>query len=314
MSEFDWIEKYLKPIAKSAAAMGLSNDVAIVERKKTEARLIASMDTLVEGVHFLAADPRYTVAQKLVRVNVSDILCKGARPSQALLSIAVPQSMSEQNFADFCGGLAADLSLWEVALVGGDTVRTNGPLVLTLTIFGECIAEGPANRSGAKPGDGVFVTGTIGAGVLGLERAISGVEDHFSSHYRVPSIPPLAVADLVARFATSSIDVSDGLVADARHISEASNVSTELDLSCVPWAAAVGDSVDDMLHLATGGDDYQTLFTAAESDEDSLRQEAERCGVNLTRIGVVRPGNDVALRFNQSLVPVPVIAGFNHSI
>ena len=171
MNEFDWIDRYLRPLAKSPGADRLRNDVGVL--RPAGSSLIATLDTLVEGVHFLNTDPLSSVAQKLLRVNISDILCKGGVPRDALLSIAMPKSFTESDFASLCEGLKTDLDAWTIALIGGDTVRTPGPLTLSLTLTGVCLTESVIQRSGAIVGDTVYVTGVIGRGGLGLSDAQS---------------------------------------------------------------------------------------------------------------------------------------------
>ena len=231
MDEFDLIRKYFAPLATSPGADGLRDDVAEIGTLDGGARLIATKDAIVEGVHFLSDDPIDTVARKLVRVNVSDIIAKGARPDGALLALVWPKGRSVEEIGGFAQALGEDLARWGAQLVGGDTTSTDGPLTLSLTLFGRCGARGPVRRSGARAGDDLWVTGVIGDGWLGLQAAKGalaklGAEERafLVARYRVPEPPPLAVADLVAEFASSSIDISDGLVADAGHIAEASGV------------------------------------------------------------------------------------------
>ena len=310
MAEFEWIARYLKPIASLSDAYGLENDVARL-RLSTASTSIVTMDTLVEGVHFLSVDPPGTLGRKLIRVNASDILCKGARPASALLSVAMPERFAESDFAALCSGLGRDLEEFGISLLGGDLVKTTGPLVLTLTLTGECCGAGPVLRAGALPGQAVLVTGVIGAGRVGHEHARNGIKSAFSDHYRVPAIPRLAFAHVLSDYATASIDVSDGLMADAGHIGEASKVGIELSLEEVPWCEAPA-SVEDCLRLASGGDDYQTLFTVAADKADACSRDAEAAGVRVTRIGTVRQGRGLALHYRGKSIPVPELTGYQH--
>lgn len=313
MPERDWIEKYLRPIATSPDAMGLRNDVAILSPGDRARCSIATMDTLVEEIHFLATDPPATLAKKILRVNVSDILCKGARPSQALLSIAVPPWFGEQHFASFCESLGCDLRHWNADLIGGDLVQTDGPLVLSMTLIGVCCGDGPVTRSGAQDGDAVLVTGRIGAGRLGLAEAHSGNPGTFAGHYRVPEIPALGIADIVSRFASASIDISDGLIAEASHISTSSHISVRMNLEAVPWAHPC-DTVEEMLRLATGGDDYQTLFTVSPALVDDVHEASEAAGISISRIGTVVQGDNARLTYMGRDIELPDFTGFNHNI
>lgn len=309
MSEFDWIDRYLRPLATAPGAHSLKNDVATLSDHA--GATIATMDTIVEGVHFLSSDPIETVGKKLLRVNVSDILCKGALPKDALLSAALPHDFTEESFAALCGGLGADLEEWGVTLLGGDTVRTPGPLTLTITLTGTCLAAGPVQRSGAEPGDILCVTGEIGHGGLGLANAKAGRPSTHADHYRVPRLPGVEIADLIARFASASIDVSDGLLSDTGHLAEQSRVAISLDLSDVPYAAPIS-SAEDAINLATSGDDYQTLFTVPSSDLKACLKRAGESGLSVTVIGQVGAGSGVELRYKGEIVEGPARSGYSH--
>ena len=289
MDEFDLIRRYFAPLASSPGGDGLRDDVAEIAPG-----LIATKDAIVEGVHFLSDDPIATVAQKLVRVNVSDIIAKGGRPDAALLALVWPKGRAHEQLGDFSRALGADLARWGAHLVGGDTTSTDGPLTLSLTLLGRVGERGPVRRSGAQVGDDVWVSGTIGDGALGL-MAATGVLGKLSaeasnllvSRYRVPEPPRLAFADLVATYATGAIDVSDGLVADAGHVAEASGVRLVIRSADVPLSSAANFYVTNeqvpLQALLTGGDDYQTLFAAPASARDAIA----RAGQIVTRIGTV---------------------------
>ena len=168
MNEADWIQRYIAPLVTSAGAVGLTDDVAILS---TDGPMIATMDTLVEAIHFLPSDPLQTVGQKLLRVNVSDILAKGAMPAEALLSIAWPKHRSEAEFSQFMRGIAEDLQAFQVSLIGGDLVAIDGPLTVTLTLTGTCLNAEPVRRSGGQVGDALWVKGGIGRGGSGMAAA-----------------------------------------------------------------------------------------------------------------------------------------------
>ena len=295
MDEFDLIRRYFAPLVSAPGADGLRDDVAEIAPG-----LIATKDAIVEGVHFLPGDPISTVAQKLVRVNVSDIIAKGGKPDAALLALVWPKSRPVNELEDFALGLGKDLARWGAHLVGGDTTSTDGPLTLSLTLLGRVGPRGPVRRSGAQAGDDVWVSGTIGDGVLGLMAArgafgdlIAEARNLMVSRYRVPEPPRLKFADLVARIATAAIDVSDGLVADAGHVAEASGVSLVVDAEDVPLSAMGKSYLDngkvELKTLLTGGDDYQTLFTAPASAHDEIAAAGEA----VTLIGRVEEGEGV---------------------
>jgi thiamine-monophosphate kinase len=310
MTEFAWIDRYLKPIIRSGSAYGLTNDVATLADGRS-APLIVTMDTMVAGVHFLPGDPLVTVARKLVRVNVSDILCKGALASEAMLSLALPYGFAEEAFATLCQALGDEFDHWDIQLLGGDTVSTPGPLTLTLTLTGACLGDGPTQRAGAQPGDGLLVTGEIGHGVLGLDDAMNGQASRHAEHYRVPALPPRQAASLINSFATASLDISDGLLSDAAHIATESMVQLEIVLDDVPFARPAS-TVDEALRQATGGDDYQILFTVEGGDVERCLNEASQSGVNCALIGRVAEGTGLRLFFAGEDVPIPARAGFSH--
>jgi thiamine-monophosphate kinase len=291
MDEFDLIRRYFAPLATSPGADLLRDDVAEIAPG-----IIATKDAIVEGIHFLPDDPIATVAQKLVRVNVSDIIAKGGKPDAALLALIWPKSRPHDQLGDFSRALGKDLDRWGAHLAGGDTTSTDGPLTLTLTLLGKVGPRGPVRRSGAKPGDDIWVTGTIGDSWLGLKAATGGfgalsaeARNFLVSQYRVPEPPRLALADLVAAHAHGSIDISDGLVADAGHVAEASGAALIIEAAKVPLSATgqgyLTNAKADLRALLTGGDDYQTLFTAPQS----ARSAIEASGL-VARIGRVEQG------------------------
>ena len=256
----------------------------------------------VEGVHFLPGDPLDTVARKLLRVNLSDLAAKGAEPFGYLLSCFWSERCGWPEREAFAAGLAEDQARFGVGLLGGDTVKTPGPASFSLTALGWVPAGAAVSRAGAQVGDLVFVTGSIGDGLLGLRAARGELaldEERIAAlidHYRTPT-PRLDFAPVVREFATASVDVSDGLAADLAHVARASGAAIMLNLNVLPLSAAAqawfDDRVDAQLSLedlAGGGDDYQIAFTAHPRHEESLRREAERRLVRLTRVGEVTVG------------------------
>ena len=299
--EFETIERLLKPLAHSEWARGLTDDVAILPSRPGQ-DLVLTKDAMVEGVHFLADDPLDTVARKLLRVNLSDLAAKGAEPFGYLLSCFWSERCGWPEREAFAAGLAEDQARFGVGLLGGDTVKTPGPASFSLTALGWVPAGAAVSRAGAQVGDLVFVTGSIGDGLLGLRAARGELaldEERIAAlidHYRTPT-PRLDFAPVVREFATASVDVSDGLAADLAHVARASGAAIMLNLNVLPLSAAAqawfDDRVDAQLSLedlAGGGDDYQIAFTAHPRHEESLRREAERRLVRLTRVGEVTAG------------------------
>lgn len=303
MNEFDLIRRYLAPLATSPGADQLRDDVALIARLENGMGLIATKDAIVEGIHFLPDDPLDTVAQKLVRVNVSDIIAKGGKPDAALLALVWPKSRPHDQLEAFARGLGKDLQRWGAHLAGGDTTATDGPLTLTLTLTGRVGPLGPVRRSGARAGDDTWISGPVGDSWLGLQAATGKLGDLSAearnllvSRYRVPEPPRLPFADLVAAHATASIDVSDGLIADAAHIATASSTRLALTADAIPLSAVARHYVEnakaDFRSFLTGGDDYQTLFTAPPSARPAIAAAKPAP----LRIGTVEPGEGVVVR------------------
>jgi len=307
MSEFHWIAQYFAPLATRAGAAGLVDDVA--ELSGT-ARIVTT-DALVEGVHFLPDDPIETVARKLVRVNVSDLIAKGARPDEALLTLGWPTRRAEAELAAFAESFGDELKAWGISLIGGDTVASPSGLFLSLVLTGHAEGpRGPIRRSGAQAGDVLWVSGTIGGGLLGLAHARNSIESPATDYYRVPDIPDLKLAELIAMYATASMDVSDGLLADAQKLFAASGCAGRIVLDQVPLFGGRDDVArEDVLALCAGGDDYQSLFCAPVSATETLRNS----GLGLTRIGDVSEGSDLTLVWHGETVPIPNRTGFEHN-
>ncbi|MEO0983188.1 MAG: thiamine-phosphate kinase [Pseudomonadota bacterium] len=309
MSEFEWIARYFAPLARGEGAAGLRDDVAELD---ANGRLIATTDGLAETVHFLPEDPIDTVARKLVRVNVSDILCKGARPTEALLTLGWSNNRSEAELARFAAALGEDLSRWGARLVGGDTLRSPGGLFLSMTLIGRCHDRGPIRRSGGRAGDELWVTGVVGAGALGLRAVWRGETHGFAATYREPAVPPLETADLVAEHASAAMDVSDGLLADTAKLAGASGLGAELALDCAPFASEPVD-LDDAFFQATGGDDYQILFAAGSSRSGDIQTHADALGVKVSRIGRLTAERGLQVTMGGKAVKLPASLGFEHS-
>lgn len=292
--EFDLIARHFAPLATAAGARGLMDDAALVDG------LVVTTDAIVEGVHFLPDDPVDTIAQKALRVNLSDIAAKGAASLGYFLTLQWPDARPAAEVAAFADGLARDQGAFGVTLFGGDTTRTPGPLTASVTMLGRPLGATPG-RAGARAGDDLWVTGTIGDGVLGLAalRGEIAHDAHLIERYRRPS-PRTGFAAAVARFATASLDVSDGLLGDAGKLAAASGVRVIIDPHQIPlsapaaaWRAAQGDVTAALQRLATGGDDYEILFAAAPAARAPLTEAAAEIGLSLKRIGRVESGAGV---------------------
>lgn len=298
MAESEWIKRYIVPLVSAGGADGLRDDVAILN---TDGVIIANVDTVVEGIHFLERDPLETVGQKLVRVNVSDILAKGAVPLEALLSIAWPRGWVEADFASLIRGVASDLKAFDIDLVGGDTVGTEGPLSLSMTLTGRCLNDSPVRRSSGSTGDWLWVSGEVGWGHIGLAAALANGGDERASRYRVPEIGTVATAQMVADRASASMDISDGLLIDALRLSQACGCGVEIELDKVPLAEP-SEAIDTIIEQCTGGDDYQVLIAAPAGEQVP----------GFTQIGKLVEKSGLALGHKGLLVNPPVTLGFEH--
>ena len=257
--EFELIRHFLAPLATAAGAGRLEDDAALIDAPEGR-RLVVTTDTMVEGVHFPGDGPPGLIARRLLRTNLSDLAAMAARPEGYLLNLALPGRIDDPWLEGFAAGLAADQEAFGLSLFGGDTVATPGALTLTITAFGSAAA--PVRRSGARPGDLVFVTGPVGDGHFGL-KAVRGELDapRLAERYWLPT-PRFGAAE----GASAAADISDGLIADLGHICHASGVGAVIDLEAVPLSpevAALGART--RLEALTGGDDYELVFTARES-------------------------------------------------
>ena len=309
MTEFDWIARYFAPLARSGAALGLADDVALLKTGGQER--IITQDAIVEGVHFLEDTPLGHVAAKLVAVNASDIRAKGGRCLHALLTLGIPERWGEDDIGAFAGGLGGALCEVNAELVGGDTVRVHTEMFASLTMIGAPLGQQAVLRSGAKPGDDVWLSGTIGQGLVGLWDARAGLDTACARHYTVPVITPANVAQIIADHATAALDISDGLLGDAAKLAAASQVGLAIDLDAVPFADP-GEARSTWLEQATGGDDYQALFTVPCADRDAVLAKARAEGSEVHRIGQVTDSESLEVSRAGNVVPLPSSLGFSH--
>ena len=292
LGEFDLINRLLKPLAADEpGALGLSDDAALLNCPSGH-HLVLTKDAIVEGVHFFPDDPAETVGQKLLRVNLSDLAAMGAEPVGYMTVIARSAAIDDRWIEQFCKGLAADQALFDLRLLGGDLVSTPGPLTLTCTMIGKVPQGKAVKRSGAKPGNGLYVSGSLGESAMGL-RVQSGLavgEDaafQLIDRYRVP-IPRVNLGKRLRDVATAMVDISDGLLADLGHLTNASSCGATLTLEQLPISDAVKTIPGGKVQALTGGDDYELLFTADPAVEPELKGLASELGVPITHIGEIR--------------------------
>ncbi|MEL7129947.1 MAG: thiamine-phosphate kinase [Pseudomonadota bacterium] len=306
MPEFDWISRYFAPLATPRGAAGLTDDVAGLSQRAS----VVTVDALVEGVHFLPDDPIDTVARKLVRVNVSDLIAKGARPDEAVLTLGWPKARGEAEIASFAAALGDELALWGASLVGGDTVSHGGVLFASLTLTGRLPEAGRiVRRSGGRSGDLLWISGTIGRGGQGLADALAGLVSAARTDYRIPPLPPLELADLIQAVAGASMDVSDGLIGDLEKLALASGCRAHLRLDDVPLASGIDqENIDQCLTACTAGDDYQCLFATPPEQTQAIKAFIPACWP----IGSLLEGAGLELTFRGKPVNLPDRRGFAH--
>lgn len=287
--EFEFIARRLRPLAMAPGALGLADDAALLD-PRPGMQLVLTKDAMVAGVHFLADDPADLIARKLLRVNLSDLAAMGAAPLGYLLALARPREIADEWLAAFCAGLAADNATFRTSLLGGDTVSTPGPLTLSLTAIGELHKGTALLRSGARPGDEIWVSGTLGDAALGLAvlQDKLGVAEPMRSHlverYRLPR-PRLVLGQALRGLAHAAIDISDGLLADLGHVVETSNLGAEVRADLLPLSSP--DLAGAQEAALSGGDDYELLFTAQPSQRDAIEGLAKKLDLPLTRIGAI---------------------------
>jgi thiamine-monophosphate kinase len=288
-AEFALIARHFRPLA-GPGALDLQDDAAVLAPPPGR-DLVLTADAMVAGVHFLPDDPPDLVGRKLLRVNLSDLAAKGAAPLGYLMTVSAPRGTPDPWFAAFAAGLAQDQREYGIGLFGGDTTATPGPISLSLTILGHVASGQAVRRAGARAGDGIWVTGTIGDGALGLAVARGRLQDpsgFLLARYRLPQ-PRIGLA--IAGIASAGMDVSDGLVQDLGHLCRAGGLTAEIDAGLVPLSPPARAAGPDWLATClAGGDDYELLLAVSPAHEAALLQAAQAASMAVTRIGAFRPG------------------------
>ncbi|HVO14971.1 MAG TPA: thiamine-phosphate kinase [Alphaproteobacteria bacterium] len=320
--EFQLIAEIFAPLAAGTpGAFGLTDDAAAIEPAPGR-RLIVTVDAIVEGIHFLSDDPPADVARKLLRVNLSDLAAMGARPIGYVMATVLPFDLERAWLEGFAAGLADDQKRFGVGLYGGDTASTPGPMTLSLTAFGDAEPGRELRRSGARPGDRIWVSGTIGDGALGLKALrgqLKGVGAdglaYLAGRYRVPT-PRVELGLGLVGLANSAIDISDGLAADLGHVCETSGVRGVVEAVRVPLSEAARQALAAEPGLRAdvlgGGDDYELLFTAPSAAADRIAGLGRSLGLPLTEIGRIEAGAGVTILDEAGRPIVPEKPGFRH--
>lgn len=309
IGEFELIARYFAPLARGfAGAGGLVSDNAFLPADRRR-DLVVKTDTVVSGVHFLADERPQRVAAKALRVCLSDLAAGGAEPFTYQLSLSLPRTWSERWVAAFARGLAADQRRYGIVLCGGDTVVTPGPLTVTITAFGRVMHGRGLTRAGARAGHQLWVSGTIGDGALGLLAAQGRLAaPALEKRYRLPQ-PRSGLGARLVGIASAVADVSDGLLADAGHIADASRLAVCIERERVPLSAAAKRALASEPSLWTnvlgGGDDYELVIAVSPRKAEALCAAARASKVKVTRIGGFARGRGVELTVAGRSVPPP---------
>jgi thiamine-monophosphate kinase len=317
------IARYFRPLASDPGAFDLVDDAAILTSSADD--IVVTTDAIVEGVHFLPGDPPDSIARKALRVNLSDLAAKGAVPAGFVLTLALREA-DDAWLAPFARGLGEDAAHFRCPLLGGDTVSTPGPPMISITAFGRVPRGRMIRRSGAKAGDRVVVSGTIGDAALGLAflkrdamatalAADDGTREMLVERYRIPQ-PRVALAQAVRDHASAAMDVSDGLAGDLAKLCAASGVSAIVDAPTIPFSGRLAMLIDQyygVLELAvSGGDDYEILCTIPENRFEAFERAAKLAGVPVTSIGTVIAGLSIP-RFIDAQGTEIALAGLSYS-
>jgi thiamine-monophosphate kinase len=295
------IARYFQPLATDPGAFGLGDDAGVLKALGED--IVVTTDAIVEGVHYLPDDPPDTIARKALRVNLSDLAAKGAAPAGFVLTLAL-RTADQAWLTAFAQALGEDARSFGCPLLGGDTVSTPGPVMISITAFGRVAAGKMVHRSGARPGDRIVVTGTIGDAALGLNILKGGAVataladdaaagQMLAGRYRIPQ-PRNALAKAVCDHASAAMDVSDGLAGDLAKLCAASGVSADIDAPDIPLSAAaaalLARGTINLETLVSGGDDYEILCAIPGNRFAAFAQAAEIAGVAVTKIGAVTAG------------------------
>lgn len=294
--EFTLIETYLKPLAPSPGAFALADDAACLPELPSGETWVVTQDALCEGVHFLPSDPPDLIARKALRVNLSDLVAKGAQPICYFLTLGLPPDWSPSWMEAFANGLATDQKHFNVCLMGGDTIRMPQGIMLSITAMGSVPVGQIVRRDTARAGEALYVTGTIGDAALGLLCL---------SRQKSPLLPPEHARKLIRRYhlpeprkdlcdgvrtcASAALDISDGFLADLMHVLRASGLGAVLFCDQIPLSEAAGFWVTHDPSLfetcLTGGDDYEILLSIAPEQVSAFEARARAAGVRVTRVG-----------------------------
>lgn len=317
MKEFELIKHFFTKqlVKRKDVILGIGDDCAVISPIVNQ-NIVITTDTLVAGVHFPFDTSPKAIGHKAVAVNLSDLAAMGAEPSWLSLAVTLPD-VDENWVAEFCQGVFELCEFYNVQLIGGDT--TQGPLSITITAHGLTPIEGYLSRSGAKAGDWLYVTGELGDAALALQQITGKVSIDDKSFETIKDKldypkPRVLAGQAIRQYASSAIDLSDGLIADLGHICQASNVGANVVLDDLPLSTIMRDSLltDDAINLAlSGGDDYELLFTVSEDNKVGMETALSHASTKVTCIGQVNASKTISTTLNNKPVPINT-TGFEH--
>ena len=304
-SEDELIATYFAPLA-GPGAFGLRDDAAVVAQRPGH-DIVVTNDLLIAGVHFFSEDPPGAIACKGLRVNLSDLAAKGAEPCGFLLGLALPEDWTEHWLASFAQGLGEDAASYKCPLLGGDTVKSPGPLMISITAFGTVPSNAMILRGGVAAGDRIYVTGTIGDAALGLKFRLDAAQDTawtrgisqadaawLATRYLLPE-PRLCLREALRAHAHAAMDISDGFAGDLAKMLRLAGLTAEVETACVPLSDAARKILQHAPSLLetilTGGDDYEILCAVPPSQSAAFEAEAAAAGVQVSPVATAMQGN-----------------------
>ena len=326
-SEEALIAEFLVPLAAGfPGAFALADDCAVIAPRDGD-ELVVTTDALVTGTHFFADEDAGAIAWKALAVNVSDLIAKGATPLAYLMTLALPEAPERAWLRAFSSGLRRAQEAFGCHLAGGDTDRTPNKLSVVIAAFGTVPEGSIVRRSGARPGDLVYVSGTIGDATLGLrlrrEASLGGrcglkkaARDHLDVRFRMP-VPPIGIATVVRSCSCAAMDISDGLVKDFHRLCRASGVGGIIEAARVPISSHARTVIDGggatLVDLLTGGEDYEVLAAVRPDRAEEFEKQAKAARTQVTRIGAIAQADEGITVIDKAGRPMHIAkTGWDH--
>ncbi|WP_135077799.1 thiamine-phosphate kinase [Terasakiella sp. SH-1] len=314
LGEFEQIAQIMAPLAEKAeGAFALKNDAAVFHHDAGE-EIVVTTDTLIAGVHFFETDEPELLAQKILGVNLSDLAAMGAKPAHYTLNASYPADITSDWIKRFAHGLHETQKRFNISLLGGDTTRTPGPLCFSLTAYGTVTKGKALQRLGARVGDLVCVSGTIGDAALGLLAMQNKIKDEsgwLAFRYQVPNART-ALGQALVSVARSCLDISDGLITDMRHM----QVGMEIEQKAIPLSDAAQHAIAEdssfFGQVLNGGDDYELLFSIAPDKAEQLTDIAEQTATKISIIGRITESPEIRILQEDGQLYTDYPHGYRH--